>query len=625
MYDLGKKLRNIVQLVLDSPQLLLREVLENPYKFMIFTCLLVVALGDFLPNRAREIPDIVFHLQVEVLIFLVFGVFVLAKKNETLLFAENDAGPFVLRLGRISITANHLSLFLLLLIFLAALFIRLWHLTALDPYTDENAHLQEAYGFLHGEGKPYSRARFVSGLVYLMWKIASPRSYNDYIFWSRVPSVVAGALTVLPLYLVAEKISRPVALISCLLWSLSPWAIGVSRYTREYAFYPLVILFVFFAYLSIVDHIKESGLKEIRKVIPHIVVVLLYFVGALVDYKSTLKVGIIILSAAALWHTCEYLLSRLSKGITTANRYLSYIVVIIGILAIVVVNFGSISGLGYQLHPRFLNAFLVSSTTQPTMWWSGYEIIERIPSFFIFVACIYFGLSRNKHYFAVFSVFLVLLFFYYMMFNRYFRPRYCYYILPFFTIVIAAGIFALFKLLKIFRIVAFRIVAGGILIVFLFSIFDYQNVRDSVSTVEKIKSNKRTRTGDFPATGEYHQYFKQTLRFLSKRVREGDVFITTVFQPVLMLGLNIPTDRIYYFPYKSVDAEDKVEEIVRAHDRGWIILDERRHGKKEHARYPRKQGKQFSIADKTVKMVLNKDEAQIYQWQPENKNEKKKE
>ena len=609
---MNTKIRNIGQFLLDVPQLFLREALENPYKFMIFTCLLIIAVGAFLPVRLQEIPAVISHLQVEMLMFLVFGVFVLAQKNKSIIFSTE--APLLGRfLPWIQRHATLLTWVTMALIFAGGLSVRLWHLAILDPYTDENAHLLEAVEFLRGDGVSYERSRFISGLIYLVWLVASPSRYEDYIFWSRVPSTIAGALTLVPLFLVARRISVPVALTSALMWATSPWAIGVSRYAREYAFYPLVILFALNAYLSIVEAIQKSGWSSLKRLIPHALVLILFCALALIDVASTLKVGFLVLAAAITWHICEFLLVQLNTGVTRRNRYLSYIVVAILVALGLIVHYGSIKGLGYNLHPRFLKAFLVSAGDSPTMWWSGYTIIERIPAFFIFIGGIVSGLRKDRQYFLFFSIFVGLLFFYYMMFDRYFRPRYCYYILPFYIIVISTGLYYLASLVKAFHIPAFRFVASIIIIAFLSSLFNYRNVQASVSTVEAVKPHKG-RSGYFPATGEYHQEMRYTLDLLKKKATEEDVFITTVFQPILMLGMDVPKSRIFRYPYKNPKSKEKMQRIIREHPRGWMILDKRRHGKIGPVIFPIQRNASMTIGNRVLRLIIEKDETYIYRW-----------
>ena len=113
-------------------------------------------------------------------------------------------------------------------------------------------------------------------------------------------------------------------------------------------------------------------------------------------------------------------------------------------------------------------------------------------------------------------------------------------------------------------------------------------------------------------TNEYHDKLRSTLEFFEKQnISKEDIFITTIFGNVLQLAFDTPEDRIFYYSYKDKNRFVYVESIVKEHDSGWIILDSGRNGKWVKG-YP-KEGN-FTIGNKTIQTIQNKEGIQVYRW-----------
>jgi hypothetical protein len=123
-------------------------------------------------------------------------------------------------------------------------------------------------------------------------------------------------------------------------------------------------------------------------------------------------------------------------------------------------------------------------------------------------------------------------------------------------------------------------------------------------------------SGYFSVTGEYHQNMQGVLNYLEERVADTDVFVTTVFQPVLNLEFQVPNRRIFYYSSKKKTHIKALQQIIKKHKTGWVILDARRFGSIDRSGFPTVKGRRARIENKTVRLVFEEDEARIYRWQP---------
>jgi hypothetical protein len=333
---------------------------------------------------------------------------------------------------------------------------------------------------------------------------------------------------------------------------------------------------------------------------------------------STIKVGFIVLAGAVLGRFAEAVIKAVKSGSARTARIYSLGALVLTLVGFLVLKYFSVSVFSYQMDRRYLAVFLSAAPFLPTMWWSGYSIIDGIMSLFIFSGAIAAAIRKDYNFFYFLGIFVLMLFFFYLFFDRYFKPRYCFYVLPIFTVVIAAGVYYILNLALVFRNNFSRVIGLFIAVFFILSIFSYKNTRDALNPiltnpVEKKKYSVR-RTGYVNTTGEYHQDMRRVGMFLKRRIMEDDVFITTIFQPILTLGLKIPPEKVFHYNYKSENRVDRVKRIANKHKQGWLILDYRRNGKITKRKFSSKVGKPFKLGRRTMTLLFDRNEAQVFRW-----------
>ncbi len=610
--------RRVIHWVIDQPRRCLKNIVREPFKYIVFGILLILGGVAEIPfSFAEDAVSILKDINFEILVLLLLGIYILYQRHGDLLHDRRYAVPQVVDTRATRTLIRFLPYLLLSLIGLFAFLLRMYNIDRLDSYTDESAHLMGALNYRLGLPVSYDRFPVLSYLIYLVWQLAAPSSYLDFLYWSRMPGALVGALTVFPLYALARRVSVPVALTSCILWAISPWAIGVSRYVREYTYFPFFILLTLISFFAVVDIVRKGARDDLKRLVLHASVLALFFIYTLlIDRSSTIKVGAIVIAGAALGIFAEAIVKGMSSDEARRERALSYglILTVAGVI-LVLKNF-SISAFGYQLDDKYLAVFMSSDTFEPTMWWSGYGITKSIMSVIIFVGCAVAAIRKNFSFFHFFFIFIIMLFFYYLFFDRYFKPRYCYYTLPVFCIVIAAGVWHLIELAAVFRHRFAKAAAFLVVVLFLSSVFKPENTYMALNpTLKNPVENTKTRdSGYFRVTGEYHQGMRRVGRFLKTRIEEEDVFITTIYQPLLTLGLRVHPKRIFYYKFRSRDVEKQVRQIMHKHKQGWMILDFRRNGKLTKRRFSDELRKPFRVGPYTMRLVYDKHEAQVFRW-----------
>ena len=152
-------------------------------------------------------------------------------------------------------------------------------------------------------------------------------------------------------------------------------------------------------------------------------------------------------------------------------------------------------------------------------WWGNYHLIA-IVVFILGLGFVYAVYQRRLHYFMHLTVFAFLLIFFLIFFERYMRPRYVIYALPFFIPLVAESIEALIDYTKKSKPLLLQVVTILAVGLFLFQTFNYQNILYPVTSREH---------GYVKTTDEHHDFLKSISEILEREMEPEDVFITTVF------------------------------------------------------------------------------------------------
>ena len=140
--------------------------------------------------------------------------------------------------------------------------LRIWAVTDMDAYCDEELHLESIYSILTRGTIDYERAQIITYLsVFFCW-LGDAVGYYGYLYWSRIPSILISTFTVIPIYWLGRKVNKEIGLIAAFLWAMSPWAIVMSRYVREYAYYTPIIFGLTYLLLKILPLVFNYESKK---------------------------------------------------------------------------------------------------------------------------------------------------------------------------------------------------------------------------------------------------------------------------------------------------------------------------------------------------------------------------
>ena len=126
------------------------------------------------------------------------------------------------------------------IVVLVGFVMRFANLAALGPAIDENLHLLGAIAPDFGVNFEYSRANFVTVLARLSFDVLSPDTFNRHLVAARLPGVLIGTATAVPVFLIGRRINVRVGLIAAAIWAVHPLSIAMSRYIREYVYFSFI-------------------------------------------------------------------------------------------------------------------------------------------------------------------------------------------------------------------------------------------------------------------------------------------------------------------------------------------------------------------------------------------------
>lgn len=482
--------------------------------------------------------------------------------------------------------------------------LRIWNLTILDPYTDEYLHLTAAKRFVETGFLDYSRAQLVTFSAVLAYWIGQPESFYDYLFWGRLPGVIFSSLTVIPLYVLASQINRKIGLIAALLWAVSPWAIGVGRAIREYAYYPFFTLWILILLIWIIRHFERvrGSFRSTKLWLASGTIAVFVYYAYAIDRLSTLKVSFIPILAILSFYAITHYRPLISfyKQQKKSVLFGSVAALIAGISMIFwyVATNSQVDISTFTPDLRWIQYLFFVQGSPTIQWWSGsaYMFIGFLS---VLAGTIYAITTKNKRYFLVFWIFALMLFFYVYLFDRYARPRYIFHILPYLTVLVATSFYGVFECIQLPRL---KGIWQGMSVSLLILIILVSN------TLYPLTSTDHQYVG---TTNEYHDRVYPTLQMLESEISDEDVFVTTIMGRALYLAFDVEQDDITVYRYRNRDRFEVVEEVVSQNSQGWMILDSRRNGGWSEG-YP-KEG-HFFIGTTKVEVIQDKDGLQVYRW-----------
>lgn len=468
--------------------------------------------------------------------------------------------------------------FLIALILLLSFYLRISNLNIIDPYTDEYYHLDAAKQYLEYGTFDYERAKIVTWLsIFLIW-ISGASSFDQMVFWARFGAVFFGLITTFMIYLLGKRIKKSIGIVSALLWAISPWAIGLSRTVREYAYYPFFILLGIWLLLKYSDKIKSFEDIFAKKNLPLLIINLFYLVlfiiySIFIDSDSTLKIGLLIFAVTLIYMALSKfsLLYHFYKHHETLITILTIILIFaISIGAYFAVTINQQTSLEkIEFEKSWSQIFLDSHRSEkPMQWWDKLKGTTYLIPFLIFLALAIQLSNRKFEILNYFLIFTILLIFYSFFFDRYFKPRYISHLLPIFVILIGSGIYSLYQPLTKFKAPVSKYLLSIIPTIFLLSILSFSalSFNQTVPQMNEVLNS----------TGEYHDEVKITLLYPYENIFDKSTIIISGTPQIMGFIFDIKRENNYHYYYDNETRFDFTKNIMKNNPSGYIVIDERR-------------------------------------------------
>lgn len=480
------------------------------------------------------------------------------------------------------------------LLVLIAFSIRVYNLMILYPYTDEYTHLMAAKNLLETGTTDYNRAYFLTYIVSLLFKIFG---YSLYI--ARLPGVFFGAITVVPIYLLIRRVSKPSAMISAWLWVISPWAIGVSRNLREYAIFPFfILLYLVFIipYITRIIRIIDGKIRITwREIFPISVLCSPIIYAFYIDPLSSFKLITLFILPVGLYGL--YMLNKVKSP--NSKKYMRYIIVVLPFLVLLLPHLRTVGFMHFkpQFNEYWLNIFFDLNLGTPMHWYYNMQLHYIFILFVILCGMVYIMSAKNITGILTVLIFVIGLYFFIFHFDRYVRPRYIFYLLPFFIFLIGFGLFSIYKLTPNSKS------KNIILIILLLVLFNPLNAYYAI-TYEK--------HGYVPMTNEYHDNISQLIQSYKDKIEKDDIVITSLgYMLQWYFDRPINDTNMFTWTYDNENRFENVSEIVSDNSEGWIVLDWRRNGRWTKG-LPKDD---FETGGKEVKFLGNYGGFHVYRWE----------
>ncbi|GAG63944.1 unnamed protein product, partial [marine sediment metagenome] len=351
------------------------------------------------------------------------------------------------KINKITFRKNKYLIIILLAIFLLAVILRVWKAGFLSPTRDEFGHLIAAKRWLTEGNLRYLRGWETTYLVAFLFKIFNSVSVTV----ARLVPVFFGSITTFFIYLLGKKIRKEVGLIAAFLWAVSPFAIGLARYVREYSLYVLIVTLFMVLLMNFLDDLRNQQFT--KKTIAEVVVIVAMLAFSFLPGVSR---GYNIVFVLALITIFFYLIPVIRK-IHNKNPYYLLIIplVILAVVLPLVFAFKKLLFLSpsdlmikYSSGPflTFFDSIISGKSWVASQWYSGVKLLGWWWILVFLSGFISFYRNRafvlfNIIFWAGYGFFTL---FYAAITQISFGSRMLFFLLPFFIIIIATSVYFLF-------------------------------------------------------------------------------------------------------------------------------------------------------------------------------------
>ena len=446
----------------------------------------------------------------------------------------------------------------IVLVMTLAFLLRVINLENLFPGVEEYNHLLAAKQILQGTPitDVYQRS---------LWTVTLPVTWAFRVLgvelWSaRLVGVVFNVLAILPLYLVARKIARPVALLSILLFATSPWVIAVSRVVREYGYYPFYYYWTFYIMVLFLERLLDQiTLRRDWRVLtrpallglaPLLLLPVLY--ALVVDRTSTFVLILIAYAAFTL-------LAFIKMGLANGRNLAVFLFVAVLVVAGLALRYQRMPvSLGFT--PAVLGYFF---SNPPQQWYFGRMALVTLAGV---MGSVWLGFWVRRSNFiplfllTVFGGFLCA--FLFSTVNS-FGARHVSTTQLWFIPLVALGLYVTWEFLKTLPLST----GSRTLLVLLLALTTF-NIQQTLLPIT-------SRAPGMVITEEFHRDLSRVQAHLLSKMREGDALISSRIYTRYVDWVDEPVFRAEYL-FEITTTYADLSAFMDQYDSGWIVIDKSR-------------------------------------------------
>ncbi|MFH1590556.1 MAG: hypothetical protein ABIC95_01375 [archaeon] len=469
----------------------------------------------------------------------------------------------------------------LIAIALIGIGLRVWSAGTITPGRDSFHHIIAAKNIIENGIHYYTRSDFLNYSLAFLFK-----RFGYSLFIARVPLIIASTISTFIIYQLGKKISKKIGLLSSLLWVTSPWAIGMAHFVREYEIMVMISLFLILNILNYFQKVENHIVTKFKARLFWFSVISIGLTTAFM--KLTSSAGIMLLSAVLVLGICS--VSWMVTEYFSNHKKMAYSV-IVAIMSLTYFFFKeffwfgkkiiplpiSLVDKGIHFVPYWFNVFFNPLVEFPVQWYSLEAGITWVLPVIIVVSVI--ALMTNKYYRLYLIVFFSYLLFYStkLIEQAYFLPRYIYVTLPYFSIILSAGIFiTTFIIIGLFSKKIVKIGVLLLMILFFLGIFDLGN------TIHGVHENLKEHVDNRQVTENENRDLEPLLALMDLNgFKNDDVVITTIpMEFIWYKNMSMSKGRKIVKVGKSVNPTgDTIYElsefstVVVGIDSGWLIAE----------------------------------------------------
>jgi uncharacterized membrane protein len=361
------------------------------------------------------------------------------------------------------------SVYIVVLISIAAFIIRAYRIGYLTVWLDEYMHIMPALDVLKGNSMNQGD---ING-IFLTWLITGFfKLFGISEGVARIPSILLGTATIPLIYILAKKLyNNSIGIISAFLYAFSLYVICWSRLARNYASfgfaYILLIIVIWLVFNSVSKTDKKSSFLNRNGINQQFLIIFPFaFIFSFLNHQLTFF-SIFGLSFYILTTAIHKIIKREPKPFSNLYSILSYFIIAGTIIFITpyLLDLFARPVLNILLPERIINFILpdwefifeqLKSANKLKSFMLYFNVFKNDYTHLYYLSALgviasFFIPKKRKEALFMFSMFIIPLFMMSFIFREPCTPNYLYYLYPMFLIYIAIFIYFLFN--KIFPLI----------------------------------------------------------------------------------------------------------------------------------------------------------------------------